>query len=279
MHPTTPRRMAALPKARPQTLPTALAVAALSLFAAQAHAAPVELTITVTNTAPVNSVSFAPLHFGFGGGTFDAFNNGAAAGPAITSVAEGGSGSDWQPAFAASEPNATRGTVGMPLFPGQTRSLTLMVDGVMNPFFTFASMVIPSNDLFIGNDNPMGFRVFDAAGALILNQINQAVSQIWDNGSEVADPANAAFVVGGNNDLRTPQNGVVSFSASELGVFNGLTTGAGYVFSNAALAADTSVYRINFSLANTVPEPGSMGLAAAALLALGAFSRRRAVAA
>jgi PEP-CTERM motif len=251
----------------------ALAAPALAFCAATAAvAAPVQLTVTIENLAPAGSVSFAPLHLGFHKGVFDAFNNGQTAGAGITSVAEGGSGSQWQPDFAAADPTATRGTIGGALLPGASASQMFTVDPGVNPFFTFASMVIPSNDLFIGNDSPTRFRLFDAAGQLLINAIDQLARDIWDNGSEAADPANAAFVVGGNNDARTPQNGVVSFSSSELDAFNGLTTAAGYTFNNALNAGD-AIYRISFAVQNTVPEPASLGLALAALGLMGGWAR------
>ncbi len=61
---------------------------------------------------------------------------------------------------------------------------------------------------------------------------------------------------GGNNDLRTPQNGVVTFDFSELDAYNGLTTAAGYVFNN-SLSSGTNVARISFSNVTAVPEPST----------------------
>jgi len=246
---------------------------AASLTAA-AGAQPVQLRVTIQNLAPANSISFAPLRVGFHNGTFDAFNNGQTATAPIISIAEGGSGIDWFPAFTAAEPNATLGTVvGMPpgpLLPGATAITEFTVDPSINRFFTFGSMVVPSNDHFIGNDDPTEYMLFDAAGQLNISSISQFGSEIWDNGSELEDPANAAFLVGGVNDLRTPQNGVVNFNFSLLDTFNGLTTAAGYTFDR-QIGADDEVYRITFEI---VPAPG-----AAVVLGMGGLlaARRRRV--
>ena len=159
----------------------------------------------------------------------------------------------------------------MPLFPGQTRSLTVMVDTAINPFFTFAAMAIPSNDFFIGNDSPTRFSLFNQDGSLRITSINQKASQIWDAGSEVLDPAAAAFV--GNNALRAPQNSVVAFNFGEFAAYNGLTTAAGYTF-NSALSAGTDVYRISFSAA-PIPEPEILAMMVSGLMVIGAIARRR----
>lgn len=241
------------------------------LLGTAAGAANVAVTVTVENLAPTNSISFAPLRLGFNNGTFDAFNLGQVAGAPIISVAEGGSGAAWLPAFAAADPTATIGSVDGLLTPGQTRSATFTVDTALNRFFTFGSMAVPSNDFFIGNDSPTEYQLFDAAGNLLISSIGQKASEIWDAGSEIFDPLAAAFV--GTNSLRTPQNSVVSFNFAELAGFNGLTTGAGYVF-NSALSADTDIYRISFAVA-AVPEPETYALMAAGLFAVAWSTRRR----
>lgn len=252
-----------------------LRACALALAAAgatwSAQAAVVDVTVTVQNLVPANGIAFAPLHLGFHSGGFDAFNLGGVATAAIISVAEGGAGGAWQAAFAAADPTATRGTVGGLLLPGASSSLTLRVDTALNPLFSFAGMVVPSNDFFIGNDSPAEYRLFDATGALTTPSITVTAGEIWDAGSEVFDPAAAAFV--GNNDLRTAQNSVVAFNFAELAAFNGLATGAGYTFSS-ALAAGSEVYRIGFEV-SPVPEPGSLAMLTAGLLSVGFLVRRR----
>lgn len=245
-----------------------------------ATAQPVQLRVTVQNLAPANSVAFAPLRVGFGNGTFDSFNNNqtafllgqatVAAAPIVT-VAEGGSGSNWFPAFAAAEPNATLGSVspGGPLMPGGMASEVFTVDPSVNRFFSFASMVVPSNDQFIGNDSPTGFMLFDGAGQLNITSISQFGRDIWDAGSETTSAMNAAFLAGGVNDNRVDEGGVVRFSVDNLNAFNGLTTAAGYTFDRQFASSD-EVYRISFEV---VPAPGTAALLGLTGL-LGARRRR-----
>jgi hypothetical protein len=238
---------------------------------AAASAAQVKLTITAENLAPANSVSFAPLHYGVHSGVFDAFDIGQAAGSAITSVAEGGFGQPWLDAFAAADPTASVGVIGAPLFPGQSYSTTVMVDTAVNPYFTFAAMALPSNDFFIGNDSPLAFRILDNDGNLLVSSIGQKANQIWDNGSEVFDPTAAAFV--GDIAQRADQNSVVALNFAELAAFNGLTTGAGYVFES-GLTAQSDIYQLSFQVA-AVPEPETFAMMATGLLVIGSVARRR----
>ncbi len=250
---------------------TALAALALSGVLANAQAAVVNLRVTVENVAPADGVAFAPLHFGVGNGSFDGFNSGEAANAAIAAVAETGSGALWLPAFLAADPQAAVGSVGGPLLAGSTASMTLSVDSAVNQFFSFAAMVLPSNDKFLGNDNPTAFRIFDDAGNLLLGQINQFARQVWDAGSETTDASAAAFL--GDASLHTAENGVVSFNFAELSAYNGLSTAAGYVFNN-NLQADTAIYRIGLQV---VPEPSSVAIVALALgLLVGTRRLRRA---
>lgn len=250
--------------------PTSAVLAAMAIgcwAASEVYAVPVR--ITVENLAPENSISIAPLRFGFGNGTFDAFDVnqpapllGAAsiADAPIVTIAEGGSGSTWFPAFEAAEPGADLGSVFgpsvAPFLPGQVSSEVFQIDP-SNRFFTFGAMVVPSNDHFLGNDNPMAFEVFDADGNLVLDQIIEDASRIWDAGSETENPLNAAFLTVGTNALREDENDPVLFNFSDLSAFDGLETAPGYRFDSSLLSASTPVLRISFEV---IPEPSAAAL-------------------
>jgi hypothetical protein len=115
----------------------------------------------------------------------------------------------------------------------------------------------------------MGLQLLDANGNLLITSISQFGRSIWDAGSEVTDPLHAAFLEIGNNDLRTPEGGVVNFNFDRLDAFNGLTTAAGYAFDR-QISADSEVYRITFEI---VPAPGAAVLLS--LAGLATVRRRR----
>jgi hypothetical protein len=261
---------------------TFASVTILSIVSEPGNAQMTQLRVTVENLAPANSIALAPFRFGFGNGTFDSFDNnqpafllGASsiAEAPIVTIAEGGSGSTWFPAFQAAEPNAyldsILGPTIPPLLPGETSSAVFAIDAA-NRFLTFGTMVVPSNDHFLGNDNPTAFEVFDAGGNLILTSITEDASRIWDAGSETENPANAAFLVGGINDQRENENLPVTLNFTDLSAFNGLTTAAGYPFDSSLLSESSPVLRISLSV---VPEPSATMLAS--LGCVGVALRRR----
>lgn len=258
-------------------LKLAVALSACGLAAAlspMAQAAQVQVKVSVENLTPGNSVAFAPLRLGFHAGSFDAFNIGQAAGAEIRAVAELGSDALWNPAFQAADPTATLGSVlPVGIIGGETSSATFLVDSGLNPYFSFAAMVVPSNDFFIGNDDPQQYQLFDAGGGLLINSITLKSRDIWDAGSEVHNPLTAAFVTVGNAPDRVDQNSVVALNFGEFSAFNGLTTARGYVFDS-QLTAESEVYRIAFEV-TPVPEPETYAMLLAGLGMLGLVVRRR----
>ncbi len=201
---------------------TCLALAAIAALPLTASAT--DITVEVTNNQPAGGFSFTPVWHAVHDGTFDAFDAGSAASPGIELIAELGDPSVLDSEFVSSGASGVSGVLfspsGPPPFtPGQSNSTTFDVgDATVNRYFSFASMVIPSNDLFIGNDDPMLIELFDAGGSfqgpLTLEIYG---SMIWDAGTEVNDIMDGpAFVVGQDGAAGTDEGGVVhNFFGSE----------------------------------------------------------------
>lgn len=251
---------------------SAVGLLALSSFA---HADTVQVRVNIQSLAGANGVAFSPFTVAFHNGSYDAFSNGAAAMPGIRMVAETGGGAAYLADFAASYPQGVSGTVtattggfGPGIFvAGSSGTLTFTLDTTANRYFSFGSMVVPSNDMFFGNDNPAGFALFDAAGNFLNPTITLNGGNIWDAGTEVNAPFGAAFLAGQSASDHVAENGVVTPGTGFNPYLNALTA-AGYNFTNLPAPGD-QLARITFQI---VPTPG-----AAAALGLGglAMLRRR----
>lgn len=237
------------------------------------NAAQVKVTVTTESLVSPDSVTFAPLNVAFHDGSIDTFNLGQAANAGIISVAELGAGTQWHAEVAAQQATSVHGQVGGLLMPGQMAKQSFVIDTEKNKYFSFAGMVVPSNDFFIGNDNSKAYQLVDYMGSQLLSSFTVKAGDIWDAGSEVFDPATAAFVVGGNARLRNAQHSVVARNFAELAAFNGMSTAVGYQFQS-GLTANQDIYRVSFQVA-AVPEPETYALLAAGMLTLGALVRRR----
>jgi hypothetical protein len=246
-----------------------LSTAALVL-SASAAIAQADIRISISNQG--NSDFFlTPLWFGLHDGSFDLFSPGVAATPGLKLVAEQGDISTLNGEFAAANaPGAFRqgvvtgpqgfGSVaGQPpvIDPGETGSTTLSpINPAAYRYFSFASMVIPSNDSFIGNGDPMGYEVFDAAGnfngAITITLLG---SDIYDAGTEVNNTIGAAFsTVGGAG---TVEGGTVAQLAAG-GLDNFLGTG---IPPGGTIQNLISPNRVLATITITqVPEPASLGI-------------------
>ncbi len=250
------------------------------------HAQAAEVQITVENLAPSGGLFLTPLWFGIHDGTFDTFTVGqtaTAVNANIIPLAEGGDTGPLSTSFAANggvdgviAPGSPFGPVGS-AFAGSASSIVSVADPVSYRYFSFASMVIPSNDAFIGNDNPTAYELFDAAGNFTGPlTITVFGSQIWDAGSEVNDiNGGAAFsALGGTSvdeDLPVVShlNGAVNPGLDAfLGTGFGPAPVAGETLT-AAFGSFTPIARITIT-----PEPTS-GLLFAAVAGLWGLRRRR----
>jgi hypothetical protein len=183
------------------------ALLATTTLAGSALASPVN--ITVENMLADGSFYFTPVWMALHDGSFDVYDNGAASAdfPGLTDLAENGNTGPLGGAFAASPAGlaggvhttlfATDGPDGAPVFaPGESASVLFDAgDSSLNRYFSYASMVIPSNDLFFAAADPMGIEIFDAAGNFNgPMEILIFGGDVRDNGTELNSAINdAAF--------------------------------------------------------------------------------------
>ncbi|MEL7522189.1 MAG: spondin domain-containing protein, partial [Cyanobacteria bacterium J06553_1] len=136
------------------------------------------IRVTVTNTQAEGGTFNTPVWFGFhDGATFDLFTEGEAASTGLERLAEDGSIEGIAAEFnAQTGENGIDGTVvgtdGIPgpIDPGESASLTLDVDPdqVGRGFFTWGTMIIPSNDAFLAvPDDALADPIFDEHGNFI----------------------------------------------------------------------------------------------------------------
>lgn len=249
-----------------------------------------DLQVSITNEG--NSDFFlTPLWFGFHNGQFDLFDGGSAASvplgtSSLEELAEDGITAGLAADFTAAPgvPGDIQGVAANPagfggapvIDPGETATAFVTpVNPAAYPYFSFASMVIPSNDTFIGNGNPFGHMVLDAAGDINdpsgTFTIQVFGSDLYDAGTEVNDTLGAAFSAAGG--LASDENGTVSLvDGSQLDNFAGIQTAAGTTI-NDLLGSNELLATITVSF---VPEPASAGILLAGAALVGFRRRRRA---
>ncbi len=257
---------------------TFASAALLTALSGSALAAPV--SVTITNTQDAGGFALTPFWLGFHDGGFDVFNAGSPASDldGITQIAELGNTGPISARFASEQAGGVDTTLvqgdAAPVYsPGESETGMFDLDPSANRFFSFASMVVPSNDLFVGNDNAI--ELFDAGGNFNGPMtINIFGSMVWDNGSEVNDINDGpAFVMGVDAVGGADEGGVVHLLFADAGAGDylnsilGTTTADGNsitsAFSESTLIATITV----------VPTPGAAGLVG--LAGIGALTRRR----
>lgn len=258
-----------------RTITMMLGLAALTAAPAMAQT----VQIRIENLQQSGGMSFTPFWVGFHDGGFDVFDAGSMAGAGITAIAELGDTGPLGTRFAMEQPSGVASTLadpsGPPVFsPGESATFDIDVgDASVNRYFNYASMVVPTNDLFVGND--VRREVFDAAGNF-LGPITIDIfgRSVWDNGTEVNDITDGpAFVAGIDATGGTPEFEDIQAFFSRPGADDylasiiGTTTAPGDEITR-VFGRDDLIGRITI-----VPAPGvaSVGL----LAGLGMVARRR----
>ncbi|MFK7820978.1 MAG: spondin domain-containing protein [Planctomycetaceae bacterium] len=217
--------------------------------------------ITVENLSPDGGLLQTPFWVGFHDGSFDIGDAGEAAGGGLEEIAEGGDTSVLSERFADESDGvdativAPEGFEGAPVFDvGETVSFEIDVDNPEeNQYFSFATMVIPSNDAFLANLNSEAYRVFRNSGQMVRPfSIELYGDDVYDAGTEVNNPfGGAAFSTEGGDSV--DENGVIHRPEMGLDGFIGTGTPVGDIEST--FIAQTPLARITISAADDPSEP------------------------
>ncbi len=266
-------------------------IAGLLFAAVPVHAK--EVIVQVENMAPENGVFFAPVWVGFHNGTFDLFDAGKPlpAGGAFERLVEDGDPETLQATFLAAAREGVGGFVAapqgfpdVPVFePGEGGSKTFELHPASNRYMSFATMILPSNDAFIANDDPRMIELFDATGKFKGKQVITVLgADVWDAGTELNNEKDAAFL-----DQSDPGAGVstaepVKLHPGFIGSRNDPGLNVTPIILGAHLGGDVYLDRIaaDFTQPDAVvaqitiiPEPAAVVLLLAGSLAL--FWKRR----
>ena len=260
----------------------------------------VEVAVTITSNAPNGGVALTPLWVGFHDGSFDSYNGGLTSQLGLERIAEDGDASafsaDFQGGYTyvdnsgmsptsarvlSSQPGSERvdGVIGSPTGPppiqaGETgtANFTLATNG-SNQFFSYAAMVLPSNDFFVANGNPMTHdlsSLFDGEGSISFNIGGFNASPVNDAGTEaesyVTSAANGLFGLSGgqtgpdspNGSLMLPITNVVdALPLDDLNFIEG--SQPDFDFNNGDLYPNgIATVTITAIDTNAVPEPSTL---------------------
>lgn len=234
-----------------------------------------QVRVTVTNLAPQNGTNLTPVWLGFHDGDFDLYDMGVSAPSFLEASAEDGNTAPVTAEFIARGYNVQTTLTSLntpPVFaPGVTNSAIFDLDPTLNRYLSFLSMIIPSNDAFIGNGNQTGHAIFDIAGNFLGQDFILTGENVRDAGTEVNDeiPGNTAFFGQAAPNTGVTQNGVVGIHAGFLPGGNILSDPR---FANADFKS--SGYQIARIQVSAVPVPAAMPLMLGGLALLARLSRR-----
>lgn len=199
--------------------------AALLVLTASAEAASHRVIVTVENLAPTNGTFQTPHWVAFHDGEFDIYDGGTPADNdpvpndprrSVERLAEDGNTAPISETFAELKPGGVDGTIPGPdgaLGPGEVTSASFVIDShdPSQRYFSYASMLLPSNDFWYANGNPLAHPVFDDNGEFVARDFIVSNTDVLDAGTEVNDevPASTAFFGQQVPDTGVDENGVI----------------------------------------------------------------------
>lgn len=206
------------------------------LMATGLRAEPVQVRVTVENLMPDNGSLITPLWVGFHEGGYDFFDAGSPASMALERLAEDGNPSGLSELFLASGEKGLDGVLNAlgPIPPGAMTGMDFFLDdsNAAHRFFSYAAMVIPSNDAFIGNDASDGYPLFDEMGQFQNLELMLTRSMVYDAGVETNDelPENTPALGQITPNTGTDEQGVIRIHSGHMAM------GAGGIVDRDAFA-------------------------------------------
>ncbi len=270
------------------------AIGLFGLFAI-ANVEAAQVKVTITNNASAGGVALTPVWVGFHNGSFDSYDSGVAASSQLESLAEDGNSSALSATFSADGTlvatakaalgNRVQGSIGSaPITAGSSVSAIFDLSGGMsNQYFSYASMVLPSNDYFIANENPLAHNLadlFSNGGSFSFNiGVNGSIN---DAGTEIND-----FTTSAGNGLFAglpPMQGGPNMGADENGVVHNVSNPYAD-FLNIPANFDLAAFDFNSSTLypnglatvtiSAVPLPATFWFMTSGLVGLVSFSRKK----
>ncbi|GAB2677794.1 hypothetical protein GCM10027170_04460 [Aliiglaciecola aliphaticivorans] len=245
------------------------------------------IEVQVSSLFDDGGLAMTPVWLGFHDGTFDSFDVGSAASSSLQSLAENGMTGGIESDFSSSNATGVQTvlaapTGAAPVFePGETANSELLeIDAMNSGYFSFLSMLIPTNDAFIGNENPMAYSLFNDDGNFVGLDILVLGSSVWDSGTELNRGYGSPFLQGADAEARQNESGVVTFHnglevlPGGLAIIGG-TTATGYTIDQAAADFTQSGFEVARITVSQVPEPATFGFFAIGLLGLMARLKRK----
>ena len=256
---------------------TGLALATTTALSGAAFAAQFE--VTVVNNSSAGGLFLTPFLSIFHDGSFDTFDLGGSASAGVEAIAEDGNVAVEQ-ARADAAGHATRvitgpaGFPGAPLIdPGETTSQVVDLDLTVGEalYFSFLSMLLPTNDNFIGNGNPLAYQLFDAAGNFTATEIQVFGSEVWDAGTEDNTGFGLPFSTAGGTATDTIDGSITQ--QGDLSFLLGRGTPVGDISS--VQGSGDLLATISFTEIAAVPLPAALPMLLGGLGLLGFAGTRR----
>lgn len=171
-----------------------------------------EIRVSLRNTSDTGGTALTPLFAGFHDNSFDVYDLGGTASAGLEALAEDGNNAVIAEELIAADADAQSVNVAGPRGPIAARELataTVMVDGLSNGYLGVASMLLPSNDAFIGTANAL--KLFDADGNFLGAQtVAFNGDSVRDAGTEVNTELDAAFINQTGPNTGITENGVIT---------------------------------------------------------------------